>query len=85
MGELIWAFERPKFTAKKHIIKMRDMNSSADLMNRFERDIPLITGLGNFLLLMQDLKWQRYIISEKKKSLILAATGKIWGKISLKI
>jgi hypothetical protein len=54
-------------------------------MNRIERDIPLITGLGNFLLLMQDLKWQRYIISEKKKSLILAATGKIWGKISLKI
>ena len=85
MGELIWAFERPKFTAKKHIIKMRDMNTSADLMNRFERDLPLITGLGNFLLLMQDLKWQRYIISEKKKSLILAATGKIWGKISLKI
>ena len=85
MGELIWAFERPKFTAKKHIMKTRDMNTSIDLMYGFERDIPLITGLGNFLLLMQDLKWQRYIISEKKKSLILAATGKIWGKISSKI
>ena len=85
MVELIWAFERPKFNAKKHKRKIRDMNTSADLMNRFEGDIPLITGLGNFLLLIQDLKWQRYIISEKKKSLILAATGKIWGKISLKI
>ena len=85
MEEVIWAFERPKFTAKKHIMKMRDMNTSADLIKRFERDIPLITRFGNFLLSMNDLKWQRYIISEKKKSLILAATGKIWGKISLKI
>jgi len=82
--EVIWAFKRPKFTAKKHIRKMRDMNTSTDLINRFERDIHFITGFGNLLLSMNDLKWQRYIISEKKKSLILAATGKIWGKISLK-